>query len=312
MSQNLCVIVTGAGGFVGRHIVDAIHQQGKRVVAVDRAFDDDLRNRWQQVGRIQVLETDAFRQLEPADMLIHAAAITTQPDDETYPAEKHLKDNLLPVLDLLEWGYSNRIQRMIFVSSDAVYSSSPVGAIDEDQSVKPLGTYAAAKAATEQIIETLRHAHGRDVLTVRLSGIYGTGEHVRPTRPRVSVVMEFVERALAEGRIAINPARPARSWTYASDIGSAVCALLNTPHLQHALYNVATEECLTEQQIALAIQHYLPDVEIVAAASDEPILRRGHISHARLQRETGFSDWTSFQEGIGRVIAWRREQHPIP
>lgn len=309
MNQTERVIVTGAGGFVGRHIVNAVCQQGNHIVAVDRAFDGDLRDRWQQDERIQIIATDALNQIEPADVLIHAAAITTQPDDESYPAEQHLKDNLLPTLDLLEWGHVNKVRRMIFVSSDAVYSTSPAGAIDENQPANPLGTYAVAKSATEQIVETLRHVHGRDVLTVRLSGIYGTGERIRPTRPRVSSVMAWIESALTQGRITINLARPARSWTYAADIGTAICALLKPPQLPHALYNVATEECLTEQQIAAVIQHYLPGVSVdVVEAADEPILRRGHISHARLQRDTGFSDWTSFQDGIGQVIAWRRAQ----
>jgi UDP-glucose 4-epimerase len=306
------VIVTGAGGFVGRHIVDALCQQGTSVLAIDRAFDADLRVRWQQNDRIQVIEADALEHLQPADALIHAAAITTMPDENSYPAEKHLKDNLLPTLDLLEWGHSAGLQRMIFVSSDAVHSTSPAGAIDETQPSHALGTYAVAKAATEQIVETLKFVHGRDVLTVRLSGIYGTGEHVRPTRPRVSSVLGFVEMAISTGRITVNGLRPARSWTYAADIGNAVCALLKQPRLEHARYNVATEECLTEEQIALAIQAYLPDVTIdVAEATDEPILRRGHLTSARLRQETGFENWTSFHEGIGRVIAWHREQYSI-
>lgn len=310
MTRNWCVIVTGAGGFVGRHIVDAICKQEIRVLAIDRAFDGDLRQRWQQDSHVQLIEDDVMNHSEPADALIHAAAITTQPDDESYPAEKHLKDNLLPTLDLLEWVHTHKIRRMIFLSSDAVYSSSPAGAIDETQPATPVGTYAVAKAATEQIIETLKHVHGRDVLTVRLSGIYGTGEHVRSSRPQISSILVFVETALTERRILINPHRPARSWTFAADIGAAICALLKQTQLQHALYNIATEECLTEQQIALAIQHYLPDVTInEVKATDEPILRRGYLSHARLQRETGFSNWTSFAEGIRHVIAWRQKQH---
>jgi nucleoside-diphosphate-sugar epimerase len=306
------VLVTGAGGFVGRHIVTALLDAGWHVVALDNAWDETLYQTWAAHPAVTLLQMP-IENLPALDVtaLIHAAAITRQPDD-AYSPETHLYDNLLPTLHLLLWVQEHQIQRAIFLSSDAVFATSS-GVITEDQHPTPNNTYAVAKAATENMIATLRNDYGRDVLTVRLSGVYGTGEMERASRPNVSLVQRIVQTALQTGTIIVPAQSTARTWTLASDIGRALVALLNTPTLHHALYNVATEERLTALEIAQAIQRHLPHIPIAMDDTPiEPTLRQGYLSHARLKSDTGFSDWTPFEVGIGRVIESQEKQSLVP
>lgn len=302
------VLVTGAGGFVGRHLVMALLDAGCHVVALDQAWDAELQAAWLPLPALTLLQT-AIATLPNLEVtaLIHAAAITRHPDED-YAPEMHLHDNLVPILHLLQWAHANRIQRSIFFSSDAVFATHS-GMITEDDNPTPNTTYAAAKAATESLVTLLREQYKRDVLTIRLGGIYGTGEVERASRPTVSMVQRMVHAALQTGVINVPAQSTARSWTFAADIGRAVVMLLSTPKLKHALYHVATEECLTALDIAHAIQRHLPLITIdMDTTPVEPTRRQGYLSHARLKSDTGFSNWTPFEVGIGQVIQWQQRQ----
>lgn len=305
--MSLRVIVTGAGGFVMRNAIATFLAQGHHVVALDRAFDPELLAAWAAYPQqLQWIETDT-RQLPDVsgDAIILGAAITASPEESGLTPEAHYRANLLPTLHALEWAQSVGIKRVIAVSSSAVYSATE-GAVSEAQPPTPQGFYAAAKSAIEALISTLHAEHNRDACVIRLSNIYGLDEKSRPTRPRVSLIARLVEQALSEGTMR-PPNEPSRDWTFAPDVGSALLALLQTERLPHALYNVAAEQRFTPEEIAQTIQQLLPEAAI--QPSEEPPLtltRRGYLSSEQLRRDTGFSSWTPFSNGVAQIVAKRR------
>lgn len=305
--MSLRIIVTGAGGFVMRNAIATFLAQGHHVIALDRAFDPELLAAWSAYPQqLQWIETD-IRQLPDlnGDAIILGAAITASPEESGLTPEAHYRANLLPTLHALEWAQSVGVKRVIAVSSSAVYSTTD-GAVSEAQPPTPQGLYAAAKSAIEALISTLHAEHNRDACVIRLSNIYGLDENPRPTRPRVSLVARLVEQALSEGMMR-PPNEPARDWTFAPDVGSALLALLQTEGLPHALYNVAAEQRLTPQEIAETIQQHVPDAQIQTSSDPIPTLtRRGYLSSEQLRRDTGFSAWTPFNDGVAQVVAKRR------
>lgn len=297
-------LVTGAGGFLGRHIVDGLIAHGAAVVALDRAFDPDLLDRW---GSAATMTVSDIRQLPDmvVDLVIHAAAITASPGEIGMTPEAHLRANLDPALHVLEWA-AERSAAVVLFSSAAVirdYERS----VSEFVTPTPFGTYAIAKAAMEWIAETWRFEYQRPVVCLRLSSIYGEGEIARESRPRVSLVAQYVQQALSSRRIEVYHPELTRDWTYARDVGEAIWYLLQAELGEYALYNVASEQALTALQIAEAVRNVLPEVEIVIVTGDEPGLppppRRGALTHDRLLANTGFADWTPFSEGVARVIS---------
>jgi nucleoside-diphosphate-sugar epimerase len=197
----------------------------------------------------------------------------------------------------------------MLISSDAVFRATPPGPLDENAPIQPQGVYAVAKAALEQIAHTLHAEHDRDVLAIRLGGIYGPGERARASRPRTSQIARMVEQALGAARITVDPSAPARAWTFAPDIGAAVRSLLDRPVLAHALYHVASEELLTPQAAAAAICAQLPEQNVTIQAAPGGQLhdpRRHYLSSRRLRDEIGFEAWTPFAHGIAVTLDWQR------
>lgn len=306
-------LVTGAGGFVGRHLVESLLHRGCAVTAVDRQFDSALAQNWQAAWgqRFDFLEADVGALPDqPVDYLIHAAAVTAAPDDLHQTPGANLRDNLEPALAALEWAQRNGARRVVLLSSSAVFRETLPGPVDETATTSPYGLYAIAKQALEALAATLREEYGRDVVAVRLSNIYGTGEHWRPSRPRVSLVARLARQAIETGCVTVYRSDEGRDWTLARDVGEAVCHLLQPPRLNHVLYNVASEQVLTPLDIAAAIQSVLPEVRIERGEGDEPgflpLTRRGYLSGQRLRDEIGFAGWTPFQVGIRQVVDWQR------
>ncbi|MDX2138778.1 MAG: NAD(P)-dependent oxidoreductase [Chloroflexota bacterium] len=307
MSER-CVLITGAGGFVCRHIAEALLTGDWHVYALDRAFDTDLRAAW--ADKVELIEGDTAELPDMrVDALVHGAAITASPDEIGLTPEAYLRTQLDPALDALAWAHTHRVEQTLVISSDAVLSFTPPGLLDEDAPTRPQNVYGVAKVTLENLARILRDEYERDIAVVRLGNVYGPGELPRPSRPRISRVGRMIHEALTARRISFDTFAPARSWTFAPDIGAAVRALLEAPKPNHDLYNVATHETLSPRAIAEAIHKHLPDTEIVTVAGTSWIDDRKHtLSHQRLYDETGFDDWTPFADGIAATIAWQRAQ----
>jgi UDP-glucose 4-epimerase len=302
MSAPRTIAITGAGGFVMRGVTEAMLAHGWHVIAVDRAFASDLREAWANEN-VLFIETDASQlpPLENVDTLIMGAAITASPDEIGLTEEDHYRANVNPVLHGLEWARKHKVRRVIAVSSSAVYAHTD-GEIFESHPPTPEGLYAVAKASIEYLFNTLHSEHGRDCVVVRLSNIYGEGERTSRTRPRISLVGQLIEQVITTGKM--QPLdEPARDWTLASDVGKALIALIEEQRLPHALYNVASGQRATTQEIAEMIQRVLPDVTLnQLVVASRPLTRRGWLSNQRLHEDTGFGEWTPLQEGLRRAV----------
>jgi nucleoside-diphosphate-sugar epimerase len=241
---------------------------------------------------------------------VHGAALTASPEALGISPEVYLRQHVDTALDVLAWAAKHVAGRTLLVSSDAVFSQTLPGAIDEDAPTQPIGMYGIAKVLLEQTAQTLRHDYGRDVIAIRLGAIYGQGELPRPSRPRVSRVARMINDALNSGCILLDEAARTQAWTYAADVGAAARALLEAPTLAHALYHVASEEVISAKQMADAMTALLPDVTIQheRAGDAVPDQRQHTLSNRRLREDTGFAAWTPFAHGLAATLEWQRGQ----
>jgi UDP-glucose 4-epimerase len=314
MNASRRILITGAGGFVCSSIARVLLEHNWQVIAVDRQFDAT----WQQSFQDKLGDQILFVQTDSAtlpdikvDALLHGAAITASPEDLGQTPEANFRANIEPLLAVSEWAVRQSVKRTLFISSSAVYNATDPGAVSETFPTSPGGLYAVAKQTMESFVATLRDVYGRDVATIRLSNIYGPDEQPRPTRPRASLVAQMVQQALQNEVLTVYQDDPVRDWTYSPDIGVAVASLLEQPSLNHALYNVASEQVLAPFEIGMTIKSLISDVVLDvregANPNVPPLTRRGYLSHQRLQEETGFTGWTAFKDGLQKIIA---EQQP--
>jgi UDP-glucose 4-epimerase len=295
-------LVTGAGGFVCRHIVEAMTAAGIHVIAVDVAFDAELRKRWASLP-VTFVQSDCSDLPDmTVDYVVHGVAITANPEQMGQSPIAHYQANVLPALAVLEWAARQISCRTIVISSSGVFWQRSDTALSESTPPQGTGTYVAAKRSMELLVETLRADYAQDLITIRLGSVYGPMEYARGTRPRVSRVMQFLSDALESAVIRPVTEGDQQDWTYAPDIGRAVVALLRAPDVPQDLYHVTSGEALSELDMAFAIQKVVPGVAVEKVEAPAR-RRRGAMSGARFASDIGFTQWTPFHEGIAQIVA---------
>ena len=298
------VLITGAGGFVGRHIAAAHAAHGDRVVLVDRAFDPALVDAWH--GRdAAFVRADAAsfgaHVNERIDALVHAAAITADPVEVGLTPEAYVEQEVGTALAALRWAEDHHVGRRVLFSSGGVFSGSDAAIFDEETPVRPESHYALAKHLIEQIVVASRAIDGRDAVCIRLGDVFGPEERSRGTRPRVSTLQRLLDEARGSGVVRPTIGAPPRAWSFAPDLGEAVHRVVHAERLDHALYHLSSDTFLDEGALATEIVRVVPGARIVERpSSSAPTRPRGRFVAERFRQEFPMHTWTPFPTALAR------------
>jgi nucleoside-diphosphate-sugar epimerase len=177
------VLITGATGFLGSYLVRRFHREGARVIAASRtatakrhAFPDGV-----HAIDIDIILPDTLPPAtKDAEIIIHAAAKVSDWGKE-YEFIESIRDGTENMLNALN---KEKIERLIYISSVAVYGHAQEGAFEEDMISDTLSwPYAASKAAAEKIAMDHHRNHGIPVTIIRPTNIYGPRSRHWTDRP---------------------------------------------------------------------------------------------------------------------------------
>lgn len=173
------VAVTGADGFIGRHVVRALAASGaEKVVAIDvRSIVDSEapvgRRSLAGGGRTILEPIDDL--LEGVDVVIHLAAQVSPPKSVEYPLAD-ASANILGTIGLLESCRRAGVRRIVYASSAAVYGRPVYLPVDETHRTWPESPYGQSKLAAEQYCQLYGRLHGLSVVALRYFNVYGPGQ----------------------------------------------------------------------------------------------------------------------------------------
>ncbi len=169
------IIVTGGAGFIGSHIVDALIEEGYEVHIVDN-FSAGKRENVNPKAVLHVVDIREKEKLIPifenAKYVFHEAAFP----QVQYSIENPIETNSINVegtLNVLEVSRINKIKRVIFASSSAVYGDQDVLPITENMSVNPLSPYGAQKYIGEVYMRLYSQIYGIETVCLRYFNVYG-------------------------------------------------------------------------------------------------------------------------------------------
>ena len=321
----MTILVTGACGFVGAHVVAALarHRPGEALVAADLAPPPPAVaafwgaapvtfHRLDVTDRMAVRE--AMAQHRPA-YVIHMAAITPSPAMETADPVRIVDVNIGGAAKVIDAATASPgIRRVVTLSSTIVYGFGPTlpSPVTEEQPADAFGLYAVSKVACEGLSRRFGMLRGVSTVAARIAAVYGAMERPTGHRETMSQLYPLFSALRDKRRIGVCPSPALRDWTHADDIGDGLCALLAAPRLGHDVYNVSRAVGLTWSQVIELFRAGGLDVEIVAdpsqaEASFDPALGRPPLSVERLAADTGFRPARDLQDAIAEVAAggWR-------
>ena len=298
------VVITGGAGFVGLNIAALLLARGHMVTLFDCAeLPATARRAFAPHGeRLKVLQGDVtdHAAVEAAiaantDALILGAAITADAARDAAEPERIFAVNLLAQVPMLRAAKVSGIRRVINLSSAAAYGASGQrhAVLDESTPCDPQSLYAITKFASERVAARLADLWRADIISVRLSGVFGAFEHASGVRDTPSPMAQIAD-CLARGAPALLNNPGARDWVYAPDVAEAVGLLIEAAKPRHALYNISSGVTFTAEAWGKALARLRPDcVCRLAEAQETPTVtvhgpERAPLSVARLADEFGW------------------------
>ncbi|MEO1679273.1 MAG: NAD(P)-dependent oxidoreductase [Pseudomonadota bacterium] len=247
----MALIVVGGGGFVGLNIVEHALAAGRAVILFDITPPPDaaLTIFEELPGTLRFVAGDvrdasalAGAVTPDVDEMVYGAAVTAGLERDRAAPEITLGVNLDGFLVALRAAQEAGVRRVINLSSAGAYGAAAFrgsGPLREEDETDPQNIYGITKFASERVGTRLAEVWGLDVISVRLSGVFGNWERRTGVRDTPSPHYQILE-ALRAGRPALVERADARDWIYAPDVARIVARLLAAPSLSHRLYNVST------------------------------------------------------------------------
>ena len=295
------ILVTGASGFIGTHLVGCLVRQGLDVVSVSRksGFQEDKRH-----FHLDLCDTAAmqklFRQFNFSS-IVHLAAAGVSAEAENL--EGLVAVNTLATGAFARMALANRVQRFIYVGSGFEYRTQ---ARPMDVST-PLGApnlYGASKAAGWMMLDALFRLEGLPLVTLRPFSVYGPGENP------VKLVPYVISQALRSEPIRLTLGTQVRDYVFVEDVVDALLLGLTGPASPGQVYNIGAGP-----QDARSVRQFVE--EILAAMGVSPRLcwfdraARSRLDPpylvsdpTRAHLELGWRPRVRFEEGMRRTIDW--------
>lgn len=300
------VLVTGAAGFVGGAIVDALIRRGDTVIALDPVPSPRLNALAEKFGTLTLISGDVcdrdavegiFAKYRPRDV-IHCAAIVGVLASLETPA-KLFKVNIEGSINLFEAMARSGTRRMIHISSEEIYGEFSADIVDETHAVAPLHAYGISKAAVEQLGRSYRVTHGVECINIRTSWVYGPGF------PRDRVPLNMI-RAAAEGRALHVPGGGDEriDHTYLDDAVEGALLALDCQSHAYDAYHVASGTAPSLAEIAAILREMAPGVEITIApgrykhGGEIAIPRKGALDCRRAAETFGYRPRFDIRAGV--------------
>lgn len=310
------VAVTGAEGFIGSHLVQALVAAGSRVRAMV------LYNSFNSWGWLDTLSADVMDQVEvvlgdirdprsvvefskDAECLYHLAALIAIPYSYRAPAS-YVETNVRGTLNVLEAARLLEIPRVVHTSTSEVYGTARAVPIDETHPLQAQSPYSGSKIGADKMVESYHLSFGVPVVTLRPFNTYGPRQSARAVIPTV-----ISQIAAQRRRIQLGAVDPTRDFMFVTDTAAALRAVGEAPaeKVVGRVLNAGTGSEVSIGRVVELIGELMGGpVEIdqteerTRPATSE--VMRLVCDASQLRRATGWRPTVPLEAGLSRTVAW--------
>ena len=231
IDKSATILVTGADGFIGSHLTEALVRQGFKVRAfvlynsfnswgwLDKC-DDDVKGNFEVfVGDIR--DPHGVKEaMKGCDAVLHLAALIAIPFSYHSP-DTYVDTNIKGTLNVLQAAREQGIKRLIHTSTSEVYGTARFVPITEDHPLQGQSPYSASKIGADQLAFSFYSSFDLPVVTVRPFNTYGPRQSARAVIPTIITQIANGERTIKLGALS-----PTRDFTYIQDTVSGFIAAL--------------------------------------------------------------------------------------
>jgi len=306
------VLVTGAGGFIGSHLVEELVREGHQV----RAFVHyNSASNWYHLEALpesvlKSVETlagdvaDAFmvdQAVRDCQMVFHLAALIGIPYSYGAPGA-YVNTNVVGTLNVLQACRRHEVERLVHTSTSEVYGTAQYVPIDEDHPLVGQSPYSATKIAADKLVESYWRSFELPACIVRPFNTYGPRQSARAVIPTIIV------QALSGETLRLGSLDPVRDMTYVEDTARGFVAAGRADGVAGEVINLGTGEGFSVGQLverigALTGRELTVEQDSARVRPAGSEVMRLISDNTKARRLTGWRPETSLDEGLRKTLA---------
>lgn len=318
-------LVTGAAGFIGSHLVEALLCHGQRVVGLDdfsTGKRENLEDIQKQVGiqaweRFSFVEGDicdfetAARACQGVDCVLHQAALGSVPRSIADPLRTN-RANVDGFLCMLTAAKEQGVKRVVYASSSSVYGDNPALPKREDEIGRPLSPYAASKRVNEIYAQVFSDLYGMETLGLRYFNVFGPRQD--PEGPYAAVIPKWIN-CLRNGEPCrlYGDGQTSRDFCFVDNVVQAniLAACVVDPAAFNKVYNIAVGGELSLNELFQTLVKLFGGIgrDVVFDKVFYEDFRPGDVRHSRAditraQSLLGFEPLCGALSGLEKTVNW--------
>jgi NAD dependent epimerase/dehydratase len=310
--QSKRVLVTGADGFIGSHLVEHLLRAGAHVTALAQY---NSFNYWgwlediPSLNRIQVVAGDirdshlCLSLTKDMDVLFHLAALIPIPYSYRAP-ESYIETNIKGTLNLCQAALMSGVERFIHLSTSEVYGTAKYTPIDENHPLQAQSPYSASKIGADAIATSFFCSFQLPVIIARPLNVYGPRQSARAVIPAI-----ISQIAAGAKEVKLGDVTTTRDFTFVEDMCRGLVAVASLDSRLGEVFNIgANQEISIGDLFRLIAEIMVSDARIEAdpdrfrPANSE--VRRLRCDGQKLLNAQGYQPQISLREGLRRTIDW--------
>ena len=314
--RNQKAIVTGAGGFIGSHLVERLVMDGYKVIAF---VHYNSNNKWgnleiipsKVLDEFEVISGDiqdpfsVYKAVKGCEIVFHLSSLIAIPYSYIAP-QSYVQTNVSGALNVMQAARDNDVAKVVHTSTSEVYGTAQYVPIDEKHPLQGQSPYSASKIGADMVAESYYRSFGLPVAIIRPFNTYGPRQSARAIIPTV------ISQVLNNQPVKLGNLTPTRDLSFVSDTVDAFIKVAESPHSVGEVINVGNgKEISIGDLVKLIFSLMKYDEEIII---DSARCRPGKSEVERLLCDNSKSkkimDWTpkvSLEEGLTKTIDWIRD-----
>lgn len=255
------VLVTGAGGFIGSHLIESLTKSGAAVRAFLRYTSggsdgqinelDDFIKRDVEIYKGEIREFDSVKgAMKDIDIVFNLAALVGIPYSYQHPFEV-FETNTLGILNILSIARDMKLEKIIHTSTSEVYGSALYVPIDEKHPLQPQSPYSASKISADAIAMSFYYSFDMPVSIIRPFNTYGPRQSARAIVP--TIILQLINK----DEISLGNLEAKRDFTFVKDTVSGFIKISESPDSIGEVINIGSSTEISVRGLAEKIAHLL-------------------------------------------------------
>ena len=310
------VLVTGAGGFIGSHLIERLIDLGADVKGFARY---NSRNDWglleiipsQKLDSLQIISGDlqdydaVFSAVRDVDVIFHLGSLISIPYSYIRPRDT-IENNILSTLNILTAARDLGVEKVVHTSSSEVYGTALYVPIDEKHPLQGQSPYSASKIGADKIAESFYCSFDLPVATIRPFNTYGPRQSAR------AIIPTIITQAIEQEKIKLGSLFPTRDYTFVKDTVNGFISTAESKSSIGEVINIGSNFEISMGDLAQRISSLLnKDIEITQDSSRvrpfKSEVKRLWCDNAKAKRLLGWEPQVSLDEGLKETIEWISE-----